>query len=49
MIQFVLWMIVLAGLIGAISKTEERPVRIIFALIGIASLVAIITTPYIVR
>jgi hypothetical protein len=49
MIRIVLWLLVIVGIIGALGKSEERPMRIIFALIGIAAAVALIITPDIVR
>lgn len=50
MTYFILWLLALVGVFGACGENEEPPMRIIFALIAIASVVMIIlTTPYIAR
>lgn len=49
MIHFVLWTLVATGILGALGKNEERPMRIIFALIALAAVVALILAPEVVR
>jgi hypothetical protein len=49
MIRFILWMLVIVGILGALGKNEERPMRIIFALMALAVVVALILAPEVVR
>jgi hypothetical protein len=49
MIRFILWMLVIVDILGALGKNEERPMRIIFALMALAAVVALIITPDVVR